>query len=156
MPPPPSIETKNPADIEQKQMWTGAADAEASGMAGAAAGGDDPYAYASLRNVAHSSADNGQIPPIVGAIIRSFERESSGPGGAATIAVHLDGDGRVSDARYASGAIGSVRGAKLAAHFIGCPIGGLAGEHVFVVQLPFDMDQPPPNNLTIDERGCHT
>lgn len=155
LPPPPSVETDNPDRIEARQPLPGRADMDAGGKAGTAAGGDDPYAYASLRNVASTSRSSTEPSPLIGAIAAAFERANAGPSGLASITVEVDDRGQVVAARYESGGIGSVRGARLAGYFMGCPVGGPAGVRYFALQLPSDADQMQPDQLTIDEKGCH-
>ncbi|PZO87180.1 MAG: hypothetical protein DI623_15180 [Sphingomonas sanxanigenens] len=155
LPPPPSVETDNLDQIEPRQPLPGHADMDAGGKTGIAAGGDDPYAYASLRNVASTSRSSTESSPLIGAIASAFERASTGPSGLASITVEVDDHGQVVAARYESGGIGSVRGARLAGYFMGCPVGGPAGERHLALQLPSDADQMSPDQLTIDEKGCH-
>ncbi|PZO89047.1 MAG: hypothetical protein DI623_11430 [Sphingomonas sanxanigenens] len=155
LPPPPPVETDNPDQIEPRQPLPGRAKVDAGGKAGSAAGGDDPYAYASLRNAAPPSAGSTEPTPLIAAIAAAFERTSAGPSGLASVTVEVDDRGQVVAARYESGGIGSVRGARLAGYFMGCPVGGPAGERHLALQLSSDADQMPPDQLMIDEKGCH-
>lgn len=155
LPPPPSVETDNPDEIEPRQPLPGQANMDTGGEAGSAAGGDDPYAYASLRNAAPPGIASNEPSPLIRAIVSAFERTSAGPSGLTSITVEVDDLGQVVAARYESGGIGSVRGARLAGYFMGCPVGGPAGVRYFALQLPSDADQMPPDQLTIDEKGCH-
>ncbi len=155
-PPPLSRPTEQIAKEARANPVPGVTESDASaGGVGGAAGGADPFAMASLATLAPDRTKVGTLPDAALVAVATFAHQHPGLSGPARIVLRLDAQGRVTDAKYAAGAIGNIRGALLAGYFRNCPLGLSVGEHPIDIDLASVPATALPNSVSIDEQGCH-